>query len=46
MNDIKNCDVDAVIVTAVFSFDDIKESLENIGFTNIIPLDEVLYDLI
>lgn len=37
--------IDAVIVTAVFSFDAIKENLKNLGFSNIISFDEILYDL-
>lgn len=39
-------DIDAVIVTSIFVFDEVKENLDDLGFTNIISLDEILYDLI
>lgn len=38
--------VDAIIVTAIFSFDKIKNDLEKLGFDKIIGLDEILYNLI
>lgn len=46
LENLDQYNVDAVVVTAIFSFDVIKNNLENIGFTNIISLDELLYDLI
>lgn len=45
-DDMKNGRVDAVVVTAIFAFDEIKKDLESRGFTQIISLDEILYDLI
>lgn len=45
-DEIERESVDAVVVTAVFAFDEIKNDLESRGFTRIIPLDEILYDLI
>lgn len=41
--DIKN---ETVIVTAIFDFDAIKTKLENMGYTNIISLYELLYDIV
>lgn len=38
--------VDAVVVTAIFAFDSIKRDLENLGFSRIIALDEILYHLV
>jgi len=45
-DEMKKEDVDAVIVTAVFAFDEIQKNLKNKGFSKIISLDEILYDLI
>lgn len=45
-DEIKTKQVDGVIVTAIFCFDEIKVLLEAKGFNNIIALDEILYDLI
>lgn len=41
----KNLVVNAVIVTAIFSFDSIKKKLEENGYTNVISLYEILYDI-
>ena len=41
----KNLVVSAVIVTAIFSFDSIKKNLEENGYTNVISLYEILYDI-
>lgn len=41
----KNVVVNAVIVTAIFSFDAIKKDLEENGYTNVISLYEILYDI-
>lgn len=46
LKNIEKCDVDAVIVTAIFSFDEIKQNLEKAGFANVIALDEILYNFI
>jgi hypothetical protein len=45
-NEIKDKEVDAVLVTAIFSFDSIKRDLNEKGFKKILALDEILYDLI
>lgn len=45
-DDVKSGNVDAVVVTAVFAFDEIKKDLEKRGFIRVISLDEILYDLI
>lgn len=45
-DEIKSGSVDAVVVTAIFAFDGIKKDLESRGFTRILALDEMLYDLI
>lgn len=45
-DEIKKGSVDAIIVTAVFAFDEIQKNLESKGFSRIISLDEILYDLI
>jgi len=37
--------VDAVIVTAVFYFDDIKEELVKLGYKNVLSLQEIIYML-
>ena len=39
-------DVDAVVVTALTTFDIIKGNLEKLGYKNVIALDEILYDLV
>lgn len=41
----KDSMVDAVIVTAIFSFDAIKKNLEDYGYSNIISLYEMLYEI-
>ncbi len=46
LDEIKDSDVDAVIVTAFFAFDSIKKNLENLNFHNVIALDEIFYDLV
>lgn len=38
--------VDAVIVTAMLSFDSIKKDMEKLGFEKVIAFDEILYDLV
>lgn len=42
----KEGSVDAIIVTAITSFDSIKEKLSNLGYQNIIAIDEILYELV
>lgn len=37
--------VDAVVVTALTTFDDVKIGLRQKGYTNILALDEILYNL-
>lgn len=39
-------EIDAIIVTAVYSFDSIEKSLKALGFSKIIAFDEILYDLV
>ncbi len=38
--------VDAVIVTAIFSYDAIKRDLKKRGYTKIFALDEILYEML
>ena len=38
--------VDAIVVTALTTFDDIRERLENIGYSRVIALDELLYRMV
>ncbi|SEK82937.1 Glycosyl transferase family 2 [Pseudobutyrivibrio ruminis] len=38
--------VDAIIVTAITTFDDIKKELDLAGYKNVIALDEILYEMI
>lgn len=45
-DDMERGSVDAVVVTAIFAFDEIKKDLESRGFGKIISLDEIIYDLI
>ena len=45
-DEMKKESVDAVIVTAVFSFDAIKMDLENRGITQVLALDDVIYGLL
>lgn len=44
-DEVQEKEVDAVIVTAIFSFDFIKKDLRALGFKRIVALDEILYDL-
>lgn len=37
---------DAILVTAIFYFDEIKQELQNMGFLNVISLEKILEDLI
>lgn len=45
-NNAKTDEIDAVIVSAVFAFDTIRKNLEQLGFSRIIALDEIIYNLI
>lgn len=45
-DELQEKEIDAVIVTAIFSFDCIKKDLHSKGFKRIIALDELLYNLI
>ena len=38
--------VDAVVVTALTTFDIVKGNLEKLGYKNVIAFDEILYDLV
>lgn len=43
---IKGGSVDAVVVTAIFAFNGIEKDLKSKGFTRILALDEIIYELI
>lgn len=45
-DEAKKDSIDAVIVTAVFAFDAIKRNLEQLGFSEVIALDEIIYSLV
>lgn len=45
-DNIEKGSVDAVVVTAIFSYDSIKKDLEARGFVCILALDEIIYDLL
>ena len=45
-DEIKKEEVDAVIITALFSFEEIRKNLEDKGFTQIMGLDDIIYDLL
>lgn len=45
-DEMKKEEIDAVIITALFSFEEIRKNLEDKGFTQIIGLDDIIYDLL